>query len=438
MLPLVLSLAVASGDLDALMERYFDIRSPAQKTAVFEEILSSGNEFDEIYAALQVGRPYSADVPTGRIARSVTIEGVLHPHVVLVPEDYTPEKRYPVRFEVHGGLGVPPWDPDEQAWAGNWQPVSDQIVILPAGWVDSMWWEPRQALNFLGALKLAKRRWNIDENRIVFSGNSDGGAAAFFQAMRTPDAWAGYAAFVGPPDRLVRAEMRPAGQMHVCNLAGQRFHLGYGEKDSLVPWKHMKRYLELFEEAGAEIDWFLQKGKGHSLGLSDEQVNAFLDFLLKTKRDPLPDKLTWATESTEDYARRSWVIIESLDPREPEPDRDDRLPRWGTRIQLRGATVPRVPYGRVDVERSGNEIRVQSWGVGDLRLLLSPGSEDAPEFDFEQPIRIWRDGELVFEELVRKDVATLLEWAYRDEDRTRLFAAEVLLRQDAADEKDER
>jgi hypothetical protein len=76
--------------------------------------------------------------------------------------------------------------------------------------------------------------------------------------------------------------------------------------------------------------------------------------------------------------------------------------------------------GRVELQRSGNEITVQTRGVRRFSLLLSPR-----QFNLEEPIKVVANGRVVHEGRVPKRVETLLEWAIRDRDRTMLFLAEL-------------
>jgi hypothetical protein len=287
-----------------------------------------------------------------------------------------------------------------------------------------MRWEWSQVENFAAILREVRATWNIDENRVVMYGGSDGGAALFFQAMRTPDRWAGYAGHVAPPDRLVRKDFRPDGQMHVSNLAGQTFHLGYGENDEKVPLVHLRKYLALFERAGADLDWYVLPGQGHALALPQERERELGRFLWRRVRDPLPDSLSWATERTDRYARRSWLVIDELEAVDAKHrvDTSNLLPRWGTPIQMHGKTQDRVPWGRVVLARDGNTVRATTRRVAHFTLLISPD-----EFDLAEPIVVEVDGAVVHEARIEPSVATLLRWAAVDDDRTVLFAAEIAL-----------
>jgi len=414
-----------TADLAALVRRFWAAPDVATRDAVAAEIVASGASFEAVAAELPHGRAYSADVPRGRLLRErAGIDGLRHPYMILAPEDYDPARTWPVRLDLHGGMGADEWEELDGSWSPGWGEVRGAFVVCPAGWWDSMWWEWSQVESIEAILRELRATWNVDEDRVVAYGASDGGAALFFLAMRRPDRFSGYAGHVAPPDRLVRADFRPDGQMHVSNLAGQRFLLGYGEKDTKVPLRFVERYMELFQAAGASIDWYVLPGQGHSLALPPEREQELAQYQWGIRRDPLPDTLSWATERTDRYARRSWLVIDELAPPEPgaKVDESNLLPRWGTSIQLRGPTAPRVPWGRVELVREGNRVTATTRSVARFRLLLSPD-----ELDFAEPVVVTVDGEVRFEGRVEPSVATLLWWAARDDDRSVRFGAELAI-----------
>ena len=61
--------------------------------------------------------------------------------------------------------------------------------------------------------------------------------------------------------------------------------------------------------------------------------------------------------------------------------------------------------------------------MGAFAVLLSPDV-----FDFSAPLTVIVNERNTFQGRVTKDVATLLKWAARDNDRTMLFAAELKIR----------
>ncbi|MGE0360301.1 MAG: PDZ domain-containing protein [Vicinamibacterales bacterium] len=105
--------------------------------------------------------------------------------------------------------------------------------------------------------------------------------------------------------------------------------------------------------------------------------------------------------------------------------------RGAERLTLKGAFPPeaprgparrlfarRGPSGRVDVVRRGNTFEARTRGVARFTLLLSPDV-----VDFSAPVVVTVNGRPVHEGVVARDLATLLTWAARDDDRTMLYGA---------------
>ncbi len=407
---------------DEAMHRFLHAPTADERAAAARQVIASEMPVDRALQALRRGRSYSPEAPGRRIVRTrMGRNGLSHPYMILIPSDYDPTRPTPVQLNLHGGMGAPEW-PADGSWAAGWGIPQGEIVVLPAGWWDSMWWEASQADNIDTILAEVQRTWNVAENRVIGYGNSDGGAGVFFLAFKTPDRFAAYAAHVGPPDRLTRADFRVDGQMHLSNLRGQRFHLVHGEDDPKVPIQHLRKYLELFEKHDAVIDSIVLPGQGHSLTLTDEYHRRLGRFLTAVPRDPLPDTLTWATEAPGRYARRAWLVIDelALPDRLSEEDRSNLLPRWGTPVQMHGATVARKPWGRVELKREGNVVHAQAHNVKRFTLLVSP-----EEFDLSRPLTVHVNGEQVFHGELRPSLEVLLRWAERDDDRTKLFVAEL-------------
>jgi dienelactone hydrolase len=70
--------------------------------------------------------------------------------------------------------------------------------------------------------------------------------------------------------------------------------------------------------------------------------------------------------------------------------------------------------------RRGNDFDVRTRGVQTFTLLISPDVVDVGK-----PVRVTVNGKSVHDAIVKKDVATLVKWAARDQDRTMLYGAEL-------------
>jgi len=96
-------------------------------------------------------------------------------------------------------------------------------------------------------------------------------------------------------------------------------------------------------------------------------------------------------------------------PEDPETRRGLAFPHSGS-------------SGRVEVHATGNSIEVRTRGVRRFALLLSPDA-----FDVSRPLRVVVNREVLFDRRVEPRIETLLEWAARDADRSRLYAAELVI-----------
>ena len=407
--------------LDLALERFWNAEDPAQTESAIQAISESGAAFEDVYARLATGRPYSAEVETGRVDLvNRTSDRVRHHYRVLVPRDYDPSRRYGVRFYLHGGVARPAWRKGG-AWWSNYSRFEDPewISVFPSSWDSSKWWYERQAENLPAILDHLKRTYNLDENNAHLFGISDGATGAYFFAFRDPNPWATFLPFIGHPAVLANRRSGADGQMYARNLLDQPFFIVNAGRDRLYPTARVLPYLDLFQRAGAEIVFRPQPEAGHDISWWPAEANNIRQFVAEHRRDPLPDRLAWETERTDRYHRNRWVLITELGKADDETPMDDLNNLGGTGQGLE-AFPHRQTSGRIELARSGNLIRAVTEGVRGFKLLLSP-----QEIDFSAPLTVAVNGRVVWQGRLEKDLRTLLEWAARDNDRSLLFAAEL-------------
>lgn len=137
-------------------------------------------DFSAEYARLKQGRTYARDVKTGALKKR---HGA-YPYWLVVPASYDPAKRYQVRFQLHGGVMR---DDSSLRRDGTVRlPGDEQIYVMPAGWSGAPWWSDAQVTSLRRILEDVKAEYNVDENRVVIAGVSDGGTGAFYIACATP------------------------------------------------------------------------------------------------------------------------------------------------------------------------------------------------------------------------------------------------------------
>lgn len=359
--------------------------------------------FDEAHRRLQRGRAYGPG-KTGVVRlRNRTSDGVEHHYVLNVPDTYDPARRYQVRVHLHGGVGgrasnAPVGTGTIGALAG-----AEQIYVIPYAWNDAPWWSDDQILNLVEILDATKRLYNVDENRVVVSGVSDGGTGAYWVAMRETTPFASFLPLNGYWMVLASGDIDD-GMLFANNLRSKPIFAVNGGRDRLYPPALVDPHIAHLKRGGVALDYRPQPEAGHNTAWWPEVKDAFETFVREHPRKPLPDVLTWETSRTTAGNRAHWLII--------EPQMAVGPP---CHLFARAA-----PTGRVDLTRSGNTVTATTRGVAAFTLLLSPD-----QFDFARPVKVVANGRTVFDGKVEKQLRTLLTFAAVDNDRTMLFGAEL-------------
>ncbi|MBZ0112433.1 MAG: hypothetical protein K8J08_08240 [Thermoanaerobaculia bacterium] len=417
---------VSGAELDAAKawQDYWSARSSRQAAKDAERLLEAGICVDDALRRLELGRTYSPKVKRGLLRRSHLVAGgLLHHYAIVVPESYRPEVSHAVVVYLHGGVQRAAPNRGERWWPEGLEKAEDgEILILPAGWSESLWWQRSQVENINDILDEVRRTYNVDENRVSLLGVSDGGTGAYFQAFRNTTPWAAFVPLIGHSRVLGNPASRADGEMFPINLSNKPLFVVNGAHDQLYPSWSVAPYLDLFASAGADIEFRHQPEAGHDLSWWSAEADRMDRFLRDHPRDPLPDRLAWETERTDRYERNHWLRITELGKTPDEPDLPgfDLVLQPGSDTETVQAFPHRLPSGRVEVHRRGNTIVTRSRGVRRFHLMLSPR-----ELDLAEPVTVAVNGNVLFQGIVEPDLATLLHWNAIDDDRTMLFVAEL-------------
>jgi hypothetical protein len=414
---------VAAANLDAAFSKFWDARTPADAARVADSVLSTGITYDDALGRLKQGRSYTAQKPGVVILTNRTEDKVEHYYAVTVPPAYDPARRYQVRFQLHGGVmgrstNQPRNAGDIGALAG-----AEQFYVIPYGWTDAPWWSEDQVLNMSAIVDTLKRTYNIDENRVVVSGVSDGATGAYYLAMRETTPFASFLPLNGFIMVLANVDTGIHDQIYPNNLRNKPLFVVNGGRDRLYPISAVEPYVLHLKKTGVTIDYHPQPLGEHNTVWWPDIKDSFERFAAEHPRDPSPSRLTWETSNLK-HNRAHWLVIDKLGAQATDPrnlaDVNDYSPIDGTAIPL---FARRDPSGRVDLVRSGNTVEAITRGVAAFTLLVSPDA-----FDLTQPIKVTANGRVVFDAMVQPGAATLLKWAARDNDRTMLYAAEIPIR----------
>jgi hypothetical protein len=303
--------AAQSSGADAAFAAFWAAPSPEAAATLVDPIARAGVSFDEAYRRLQRGRPYAArDAGVVHLENS-TPDGIEHFYAVTVPDGYDPARRYQVRIQLHGGVGgratnAPVGNGTVGALAG-----AEQIYVVPYAWADQPWWGTDQVLNLAGIVDRVKRLYNVDENRVVLSGVSDGGTGAYFVAMRETTPFASFLPLNGYILVLALRDIDD-GLIFANNLRNKPIFAVNGGRDPLYPTRVVDPTIEHMTRGGVSVDYHPQPNAAHNTAWWPEVKDTYEAFVRAHPRAPLPDALTWEMGNSAGFNRAHWLVIDTL------------------------------------------------------------------------------------------------------------------------------
>ena len=193
----------------------------------------------------------------------------------------------------------------------------------------------------------------------------------------------------------------------MTNLRNKPFYVINGVQDRLYPVASVERYIRLFLDAGIDID-FRPKNAGHDMSWWGQESASIDAFVKDSPRRPLPDRLTWETESADRFGRAHWVRIDEVGPVAGEASLEDfntvtpRARRAPLGINMLGELQNRPGLRIFDV---GPRSIAEMSGIENSDVIVSIDGQPTPTVgDFKEaiigfapgdtlPITIERDGE---------------------------------------------
>ena len=425
----------AAVNVDAAFKAFWDAPNSSAAEKASHAVVGSGVSFEEGWTRLKAGRTYATE-KTGLIRHPTSVGGVPVSNIIEVPAEYDAAKKWPLRVQLHGGVGRDLRD-DPQPQSVR-IPGEPQIYIEPQAYWEAAWWHTSQVDNILGLVDSVRRKYNVDETQTYITGISDGGTGTFFFALREPNLWSACLSLNGQPLVLANRDARIDGNLYLGNLANCPLYIVNGDHDPLYPAETVTPIVDAMVKAGVMPVYHIQPNERHDVHWWSEERAAYEMFVHSHPRPAHPERLSWETDRTDRFNRVRWLVIDKLGPPSPKTSAGQGLqsPKASANqaealedmnVFSYGASqmniFPRrrqVPSGRVDVERRGNAFHATTRGVSGFTLLVSPDV-----VDFAKPVQVTVNGAQVFSGLLKKDLPTLLKWAARDTDRTALYGAEL-------------
>ena len=409
----------APARLDEAFTAYWNAADSREAERAAKGIVEAGADFEAVWTRVKAGRPYSRE-KTGVQQLPTTVDGQTLENLIEVPVEYDPTRKWPLRVQLHGGVSRPYPRPGEPGRSFNNRiPGDSQIYLHPRAWEGTEWWRGNQVDNIFALVDAVKRKYNVDESQVYVAGISDGGTGVYFLAMRASTPWSVCATLIGHPAVLSNPRSGAEQQLYFTNLVNCPMYVVNSGRDRLYPADSVVPFVETLKRAEVPVEFHVHPEGGHDTNWWPQERPLFDKFVASHKRVAHPERLSWETDRVDRYNRVRWLTIDALGRRPSDVALEDVNSVEEDNQKITVFSRYR-PSGRVDVVRKGNAFEARTRGVQQFTLLLSPDV-----VDFSKPVQVKVNGRTAFERPVKKDTATLVKWAARDNDRTMLYGAEL-------------
>ncbi|MCF7793624.1 MAG: PDZ domain-containing protein [Candidatus Cloacimonetes bacterium] len=266
------------------------------------QYLSNWNEFDQ-------------PVKTGILVKdSIAVNDTLiAPFAYYIPSNYKATERSPLFVYLHGGVGIPEFYPIEDLSTDDefaaFAEENNMLALFPSANMYCMWWDVIGAENILNQIKLMKRKFNVDDDRVFVSGISDGGSGSFHLAMTRPDAFASFYPIIG---MLSVGNLENGMHSFPTNMKNRFVSAVNNNNDGLYPTKKMRKLMNIAQEAGADLFYKEIWGPGHEVPYLENHLKLMKSQMHKHPRDAFQPELFWEVAEPE-FSKSDWLEITQID-----------------------------------------------------------------------------------------------------------------------------
>ncbi|MDR0509648.1 MAG: alpha/beta hydrolase [Rikenellaceae bacterium] len=289
-------------------------------------------------------------------------------------------------ISMHGGGGTTAAVNDSQ-WANQLRLYSptEGIVVAPRAPEDAwnMWFLPYIDGMFEELIVSAVAVMGVDPDKVYITGYSAGGDGVFRLASRMAHRWAAALMCAGHPGNTTPLSLRnvPFGLWVGAN------DTAYDRNVMAERWRSWLQELQRTDPTGYVYDAAMPE-TGHWMDRAD---TAAFGRLAAFSRNPLPDKVVWAQDSTDTNGALYWLSA-------PEH-----------KVRQGGVIVAR---------REGNSFTIEQSYCDEIIIGLNDRM-----INFDQPVSVWFDGQCVFRKKLKRTVAALYASFHQRNDEAFGFSA---------------
>jgi len=210
------------------------------------------------------------------------IDDTLQPYSVVIPQNYVPQKKYPLVVFLHGSAS------DETSPGSATSLLSDCCIYVGpfARGRSNYYVGDNPQKDIAESIKAVVTSYSIDQDKIVLAGFSMGGYGVIHTYAQNPDFYLGFASILGPPKAFGEEEKNEEDYIPTPNYLNQEnqqvfkgadIFLMAGKKDNNVRFEGVEQFYNMLKNAGIRVD-FKSTERGHSLPNNKER-DAYLRWL---------------------------------------------------------------------------------------------------------------------------------------------------------------
>ncbi len=366
--------------------------------------------------ALDKGQAPWTDVPGPTVGGYMSrIDGSVQPFGLVIPHGWHPNssRQWRLDFWFHGRgetLSELAFIADRMKNIGEFSPPDTFVLHLYGRYCNGSRFAGET--DFWEAFEEVRRRYPIDENRLIVRGFSLGGASAWHFAVHHAARWAAAAPGAGFSEtaeflRVFQQEqLRPAlweqklwrlhdATANAVNVSMVPLIAYSGEEDRQIQAAEAMR--AALRAEGMELTHLIGPKTGHKYEASAKaELNRRLDALAAVGRTRVPREVRMVTHSLR-YPQMAWVTVDALTEHwEPGrvtaqlPDGDRLL-----RVEADGVEALTLEFGPGDAPFPVHQpVRVAFAGTDNTVILEStrPGTDRSWKASFHRKNGVWRTG----------------------------------------------
>lgn len=190
---------------------------------------------------------------------------------LYVPEDYSPDRQWPLVVALHGGAG------SGRSFLWSWlRDARSHGAILAAPTAIGQTWalsgpDPDTA-NLARIADAVRGRWNIDPKRMLLAGMSDGGTFSYVSGLEPGSPFTHLAPAAAAFHPMLAQMADPE------RLAGLPIHIAHGALDWMFPVEMAREAQRALKDAGAAVTYVELADLAHSYPRElNPQILAWMD-----------------------------------------------------------------------------------------------------------------------------------------------------------------